>query len=487
MAVLCLINASEGVAMNIIWSYVPFLVGQWYDDDELGFFVGLLASSFFVTQCISAVAWGKLSDRIGRRPILLSGVFGSACAMCVFGWSQSYEVCVLGRLLAGALNGNLGIVKSYLGEMTDSTNRARGFSYLSLVWGLTSILAPAAGGFLADPASKWAFFQTPYWEAHPYLLPSLVSILVSSSGATIGFFFLPESPKWLKHKQKAQNPESVEVDQGKPQDPTSPQSATSPSSANEQIKNGKKGEEIRLLGGGASVRTCCSCCPYDSCWRKCWSPTLHACLCYSFLAFTMTQFDELIPLMGEEMPERGGLGFDTSQIGILLSIGGAVLLFYQGFLFNLLARRIGANKGYSYGIFFAGCVIASFPTVAIIRRAAVRDPDAEWGFWVYYGCLIFLQKVGGSTAFTFSMILVNDYTPPGKLGTTNGIAHSLGAFGRVFSPTLAGGVWAASMQIHWLAPYGPFIPYLMVMTSCFGCSIFGCLLPRQETLGFEVL
>lgn len=494
IAILCLINASEGVAMNIIWSYVPFLVGQWYNDNELGVYVGLLASSFFVTQSLSAVWWGKLSDRFGRRPILIIGVFGSALSMTLFGWSQSYEVCIAGRLCAGLLNGNLGIVKSYLGEITDQTNRARGFSFLSLIWGVTSILAPAAGGLLAKPAERWSVFQTEFWETHPYLLPSLVSVVVSLSGATVGFFFLPESSKWLSLRSHRRQPASIGIDelqeQQEQQDSAhaidSPTNKSSGDDSKEQVKQIPIGDEILLLDASTTNMKLCACCPYNSCWRKLWSPVLHTCLLYSMLGFTITQFDELIPLLGEEEPNKGGLGFDTSQIGLLLSIGGGTLLFYQALLFPLVARRLGSHKGYIMGILFAGVVIAFFPTVGMVR-ASQMEADSEWVFWVFYTCMSFLQKAGSSTAFTFSMMLINDYTPPGKLGTTNGVAQSMVAFSRIFSPTLAGGVWSGSMQAYSLDPYATFIPYLTVTGCCCICAILAYMLPKQEILGFEVV
>lgn len=84
--------------------------------------------------------WGWLSDKKGRRPILLLGLIGNIVTMLVFGASQSLAMAILARLFSGLLNGNIGVAKTYLGEITDETNQAKGMSLISVTWGVGVIM-----------------------------------------------------------------------------------------------------------------------------------------------------------------------------------------------------------------------------------------------------------------------------------------------------------------------------------------------------------
>ena len=72
--------------------------------------------------------------------------------MLIVGLSKSYTQAVIGRCIAGLLNGNIGVVKSFLTEITDDSNRGAAFSYVSVAWALGTILEPLIGGLLCRPA-----------------------------------------------------------------------------------------------------------------------------------------------------------------------------------------------------------------------------------------------------------------------------------------------------------------------------------------------
>lgn len=91
-------------------------------------------SLFFITEAIFVLQWGRLSDKVGRRPVLLCGLLGLMMSMLSFGLSKSFVGIILSRALAGALNGNTGILKSAVGEITDESNAARAFSFIPVVW-----------------------------------------------------------------------------------------------------------------------------------------------------------------------------------------------------------------------------------------------------------------------------------------------------------------------------------------------------------------
>jgi MFS family permease len=91
-------------------------------------------SLFFLTEAIFVLQWGRLSDRIGRKPVLAIGLLGLGLSMTSFGLSHSLLSVIGSRALAGALNGNVGVLKSAIGELTDESNMARAFSCIPLIW-----------------------------------------------------------------------------------------------------------------------------------------------------------------------------------------------------------------------------------------------------------------------------------------------------------------------------------------------------------------
>lgn len=81
----------------------------------------------------------------GRRPAVILGSFGTGLGMLVFGFSKSYSQAVLGRFISGLLCGNIGVLKSFLNEVTDETTRGTGFAYMSLAWSCGTVVAPLVG------------------------------------------------------------------------------------------------------------------------------------------------------------------------------------------------------------------------------------------------------------------------------------------------------------------------------------------------------
>jgi len=78
---------------------------------------GYLGSAFFIGSFAGSMTWGWLSDILGRRPVMLLGVCGTVFSELLFGFSQNFGWAVAGRFLWGLLNGNLGVVKTYVSEV----------------------------------------------------------------------------------------------------------------------------------------------------------------------------------------------------------------------------------------------------------------------------------------------------------------------------------------------------------------------------------
>lgn len=189
--------ACERWNMDSVFSYVVFLVVDFtgLSINQAGDWAGLVASAYFVGTFITSAAWGWLSDRAGRKLLLILGSLGSLCSILVMGFSSSLGVSIAARFFAGALNGNLGITKSYIGEITNSKTQARAFSYLSVAWGLGSIFGSLVGGVLSRPALSWPVLQGTVFERWPYLLPNLVNAVVLVVGTVVMLVFLREPPR----------------------------------------------------------------------------------------------------------------------------------------------------------------------------------------------------------------------------------------------------------------------------------------------------
>ena len=84
--------------------------------------------------------WGRASDIVGRKPILLGGMAGLAASMFGFGLSKQYWTLIASRCLQGAFNGNVGVTKSVMAEITDDTNRPQAFAFLPVAWSVGSTL-----------------------------------------------------------------------------------------------------------------------------------------------------------------------------------------------------------------------------------------------------------------------------------------------------------------------------------------------------------
>jgi len=91
-----------------IFPYIYFMIKDFKvakDDYEISVYAGLVTSAFAFAEFLSGVAWGRLSDKIGRKPVLLTGLFGTALSMLIFGFAPNLQVALLARALGGLLNG----------------------------------------------------------------------------------------------------------------------------------------------------------------------------------------------------------------------------------------------------------------------------------------------------------------------------------------------------------------------------------------------
>ena len=138
---------------------------------EIGLWVGLMMMSYSLAQFLFSPFWGSLSDRIGRRPVILAGLVGNTVFFTVFGLSNSLLMALAARFLAGAFNSNIAVAKAYIGDISDHTNLAKRMGLIGASFGIGFTFGPFIGGEFSNPAEKWELFVGTIFETYPYLLP----------------------------------------------------------------------------------------------------------------------------------------------------------------------------------------------------------------------------------------------------------------------------------------------------------------------------
>lgn len=170
--------AANNSSIWMIFSYLPFMIKHYYPSysaEELGYRAGILGSVYHAGNLIGSFAWGVFADKYGRRPALLYGLCGTLLSAACFGFSPTFGFAVASRFMWGALNGNLGVCKTYLSEILDDRHSAEGMAMFGVIGGVGRILGPIIGGYLSMPAESYPkIFKGTIFETFPFALPSVV-------------------------------------------------------------------------------------------------------------------------------------------------------------------------------------------------------------------------------------------------------------------------------------------------------------------------
>lgn len=140
--------------------------------------------------------WGGLSDRIGRKPVLLLGCAGTMLSMVALGFASNIWIALAGRIVGGALNGNIGVIQTMVGELVSKPeHEPRAYSIMPFVWSIGTIVGPCIGGTFADPHLNWpnAFPRGSLFDRFPYLLPNLICAALLLISIVLGYFLLQET------------------------------------------------------------------------------------------------------------------------------------------------------------------------------------------------------------------------------------------------------------------------------------------------------
>ena len=165
------------LGFGIIIPLLPFYAETF---GATAFTVGLLATSFSLMQFIFAPIWGRLSDRVGRRPIILLGLLGSCLSYLGFGMASTLTSLFAARIFAGIAGANIPTAQAVVADLTTPENRAKGMGMVGAAFGLGFIFGPAIGGFLSR---------------YGYSVPAFFASGLSLVNFVAAWFLLPETLK----------------------------------------------------------------------------------------------------------------------------------------------------------------------------------------------------------------------------------------------------------------------------------------------------
>lgn len=464
LAVLAMIALAEQTALNSISPYLPDMASKFpeVNGNDVGVYVGTIASAFALAQFLTNYFWGWLSDRVGRKPVILLGTILTAACFIAFGFCRTLWQAIVVQALTGMVNGNQGLVSTCLGEITDRSNQSRVFTYLPVLYGIGGITGPVLGGLLVFKRNP---FNKSEPNPYPYLPPNLVSAVILLVDFVLTSIFLEESldvaenlPQigqrvrdlfsWIWQFTSSHKPTYIRAGRGEHQ-ANGAQHDSDLDSASQHSINPFRTDHEELTRQDIFNRD-----------------TILLLLTYFIFALCNVSFNSLYPIFAQARPPVGR-GLTPQGIGLSQGFAGLVTIIFQICIFGKLRDKMG-NR-WSYRICLFGFVI-SFLLMPLVgyksKSGGVTGKSAVLAFEI---CFVLLVKtvsaVGGLTSAlllvsqdlfrnTGSRHILNSYlqitnSAPNHhvLGALNGLAQTLSAAGRAAGPLLSGGLFSLAARV----------------------------------------
>ncbi|KAJ3302275.1 hypothetical protein HDV03_005214, partial [Kappamyces sp. JEL0829] len=431
--------------MTVLLPFLTFLIDDFHvapTPEDIGSYSGYLVSSFMLGQLLFSYLWGWLSDRYGRRPVMLIGLFLTGTSFLSFGFSTTYSMALIIRFLNGSLNGIIGATKTYLSEITDESNQARGFALFGVARGLGMVSGPIVGGFLCLPAEKYPFLfpKGSLFDLYPYALPCVVGWVIAMAGCGLGCFVLEETNNTLLEVQLPIPSATPWVSASEAE--TQPLLATQkprPKTFLEMLKMKKVVLTLTL---------------------------------YTLSSFIFIQFDELFALWSRLPYDEGGLEFDSSVMGQAYSIGGISLFFYQTFFFSPIERYLGTLKTFQTGILFSLPSFVLLPIAGLVRDNTVL-------LWMVIALAQILRACAGVQAMTSTFLMISNSITSESRGSLNGIGQTMGSLGRLIGPVWCGVLFSWSLENHLGFPLDYHFVFLLSSVILLSIFFISLLMPAD--------
>ncbi|KAI1759661.1 MFS general substrate transporter [Hypoxylon sp. FL1150] len=465
LTILAICRFSEPIAFNSILAYTYVMVRDLHggDDTDASFYAGLLVSAYAVAEALTAIGWGALSDRYGRKPVVLFGLGGVAVSSLIFGLATEYWVALLARFIGGALNGNVAVMQTMVAEMVKNPeHEPKAYATQPFVWTLGGIIGSAMGGFLAQPAIFYPslFPADGLFGRYPYLLPNLVSVVVIVLAIIQGMLFLEET----NPRDSEASHETVFEDDDEPIDERTPlhsrkrrrssarrgswatidrpvfveESLPVPMEQNFDLRRSSFGT-VRSIRLPPSATT-----DDENFQGRAYNFTIiMVTTALVLISFHQMGFCTLLPTHLLDKPAAppgeidliGGLGYTVHDVGVYLAINGILGLFIQAIIFPIFVDYVGVWKSFVFSIVL-------YPLAYVVMPFLSAWPPALESTGIYLS--LTLQSLFGIIVIPCALILLKDATPsPLMLGKVNGLAMSACCLARTISPPLVGIIYSA--------------------------------------------
>ncbi|KAJ7288064.1 major facilitator superfamily domain-containing protein [Mycena rebaudengoi] len=468
VSIALLIQAAEALSATVIFPFVPQFVRDTGitggDERKTGYWAGVLESVFFVSEFCSVYSWSRASDRFGRRPILLLGPLGLTVALLGFGWSKNFWSLVFFRCAQGVFNGNIGVVKTVMAEMADSSNLAQIMAVIPVAWSSGSTLGPIIGGLLSNPEERWpdSFGKLKILRDNPYLLPCATVALLTFIFFLIALFGLRESsPIALRRKRREKSRKSSPT--ASTQNLLSGDETSYGSTASVEIANEVDQDDPDTLVN-EEVPTV----------RELLVPRLVIPLVnYGFFCFTQTAFQVLFPLMYSTSIPNGGLGFSPYQIGATRGIWGIANSIFQLFLAARIIKRFGPRNAYIFAFANFAVCIGAYPLLSFFAQRSQKVDSIVWTIVV----IQLISNLAISLAYASVQLYIVTSSPRASaLSSTNSLAQMVATILRALAPVIASSLFSLSLEWRIAGGYMVYVILLGIVSAGIFTSF---LLPKE--------
>ncbi|KZL86206.1 major facilitator superfamily transporter [Colletotrichum incanum] len=467
---LAIVRLAEPIALTSIFPYAWALVKRFEigNAEDASFYAGLLISSFSLAEALMGMYWGGLSDRIGRKPVLLLGCIGTMFSMVMVGFASNIWIALAGRAIGGLLNGNIGVIQTMVGELvTKPEHEPRAFSVMPFVWSIGTIIGPFIGGTFADPHDAFPklFPADGLFYSYPYLLPNLVCAALLFISIILGYFLLEETHPDMQPRVFL--PDDTYASEETPLLETSDAMKRPAVDLRDDNYGTVRGRSQRASEKKVDQ-------PYNIYTKPIVSLILALCI---FTYHSMT-YDHLLPIFFEDdraianpmsiltsttspFYTPGGLGLSLRAVGMIMAVNGVIALFVQAVIFPFAAERLGV-----YRLFIIVTVL--HPIAYVMVPSLLFLPDSLLYAGIYF-CLA-VRNVLSIILYPLLLILIKEATPtPKALGKVNGLAASAAAGFRMIAPPVAGWLYTFGSRVDCtaLAWYGSAVVAIIGAVQCF--------------------
>ncbi|KAF2852387.1 MFS multidrug transporter-like protein [Plenodomus tracheiphilus IPT5] len=471
---LSLVRVAEPIALTSILPYAWKLVSNFEvcSESNAPFFAGLLISAFSLAEACSGMYWGGVSDRVGRKPIVILGCLGTLSSLLLVGFASNFWMALAGRIIGGALNGNIGVIQTMVGEIVkDPKHEPRAYSVMPFVWSIGTIIGPSIGGYFAEPAQNFpAYFnRTGLFAKFPYLLPNIICSTLLLVSILMAYFLLEET-----HPDKQPQGYFNTYDTAVARTPLLPTQGATADAATDIAAESygtfntvevHHEEEWRIKPNGEWIGSSTTEKPFNI------NVIIFVLALGTFTYHSMT-YDHLLPIFLQDKRAdgdmnaselssaglSGGLGIPIQNVGIILSINGVIQLAIQAIVFPLLADFLGVWR-------LLLAVTMAHPVAYFIVPFLQLLPVNL----LYPGLFVSLtiRNLTSIIAFPLLLIMIKEAAPDKThLGKINGLAASTGAACRTVASPIAGLLYGLSIDMH----FTPLAWWASALVAIFGAA-----------------